>query len=139
MFLIIFLLQMKPQWYHTLLIFPFKCVRRRFDRNWVRHQRSRLNETLELIQPHQVFSAILVDHVLVQEICRAWFDSPYFQVLVECLLQTLIQIPVKKQAKPQQTNNALPRTLIEQHINLVNVSPTMQQELQTQTSIVNHR
>ena len=40
----------------------------------------------------QVLAAILVDHVLVQEVGRYGRDAPQLQVLVESLLQVLIQI-----------------------------------------------
>ena len=54
------------------------------------------HELPKVLQPQQVFSAVLVDHVLMQEIGSAGFNSSDLQILVESLLKILIQIPRKR-------------------------------------------
>lgn len=75
-----------------------------------RREGSRLNEVLELIQPHQVLFTVLVDHVLMQEIGCAGFDSSDFQIPMERLLQILIQVPAEGNKTQQvQSYNTLPQ------------------------------
>ncbi|MCD7466299.1 hypothetical protein HAX54_002869 [Datura stramonium] len=47
----------------------------------------------QILKPHHIFSAVLVDCVLMQEVSCAGFDPPNLQILVESLLEVLIQIP----------------------------------------------
>lgn len=51
-----------------------------------------MNEGLEVAEPEQVLAAVLVDHVLVQEVGVEWRDPSQLQVLVESLLQILVQV-----------------------------------------------
>jgi len=75
-----------------------------------RREGSCLNEALELIQPHQVLFTVLVDHVLMQEIGCARFDSSDFQIPMERLLQILIQVPAHDNKTQQvQSYNTLPQ------------------------------
>lgn len=50
------------------------------------------NIGLEIAEPEQVLTAVLVDHVLMQEVGVERRDPSQLQVLVERLLQILIQV-----------------------------------------------
>ena len=78
-----------------------------------------LDEILELVQPKEVLAAVLVDHVLVQEVGGHRGDSPQLQVLVERPLQVLVEVAAPDRDPRCGTASAKQLLIITQEIKMI--------------------
>jgi len=57
------------------------------------------NKSLDPFHPSYILRFILLFHVLMQESSKFIIYAPFFQIIIEALLQLIVQFPVKNQQK----------------------------------------